>query len=713
MPTAKLTKNQLFAAISLALAVGTFLLYLPVRHNGFTNFDDDAYITQNPHVISGLNWANVRWGFTHVHAAYWIPLTWISHMIDCQLFGLNPGGHHLVSVLFHIANTLLLFFWLNQLTAATWRSAFVAALFAWHPLHVESVAWACERKDVLSTFFWMLALIAYSHYAKLWMSGRSSIAVTHYLLALFFFACGLMSKPMVVTLPCALLLVDFWPLGRFGAQAGFSVRNFSLLLLEKVPFFAVGAAGSAVGFLTVTVGGAVSGDTLSYRITNALASYVRYLSKIFWPTDLSIFYPFQSHDIMLGLAISSVILLMVCSIAFTLLSRQWPYLFVGWFWFLGTLVPVIGIIQAGSQSMADRFTYVPSIGMFVLVTWGLADFFTSPHGKNFLTALAVAALVACLALTSIQIKYWRSSLTVFQHALAVTTDNYVADACLGEALEAAGDDDNALKYCRRAVQINPHYSPGHFFLGIVLWRMGDAKGACDELNIASKAEGYNPIIQYNFGKFLLEQDSLDEAVSRFKAALDDEPDFAEAQNALGKTLLKQGRLEQAANQMARAVKLAPDNAQFHYDLGTVLFRNSKTDQAIAEFSETVRLKPDFALAHENLAVALAGQGKLNEAIEQFSKVVQLQPNDTDAHFNLGFALLQNHQPAAAAAQFSEEARLAPNETRAHYRLAQALEQQANFVEAVVHYREALRLTPDFPDAKKELDEILAVHPELR
>jgi tetratricopeptide (TPR) repeat protein len=712
MPTAKLTKNQWFAAICLVLAVGTFLLYLPVRHNGFTNFDDDGYITQNPHVTSGLNWANVRWGFTHVHSAYWIPLTWISHMIDCQLFGLNAGRHHLVSVLFHIANTLLLFWWLSQFTGAIWRSAFVAALFAWHPLHVESVAWACERKDVLSAFFWMLSIITYSYYAKLWTSGRRSMAITNYLLALFFFACGLMSKPMVVTLPCALLLVDLWPLERFWTRAGFSARKLSMLLLEKVPFIALAAAGSAIGFLTVTGGGAVSGDTLSYRVTNALASYIRYISKIFWPTDLSIFYPFLTHGL-LALAITSVVLLTVCSIAFVLLSRQWPYLFVGWFWFLGTLAPVIGVIQAGSQSMADRFTYIPGIGMFILVTWGLADFFGSQAGKKFLAAAAIGALAACLALTSIQIRYWRSSITVFRHALAVTTDNYVADACLGQALDAIGDDDDALGYCQNAVRTDTYYSPGHFFLGIVLWKKGDTKDAYDHLNIASKTDGSNPIVQYNFGKFLQEQGRLNEAAARFNAALQDEPDFAEAHNALGKTFLKQGKWEPAASQLSQAVMLAPANAQFHYDLGTVLLQNSRVDQAIAEFSEAVRLKPDFAQAYENLAVALASQGKLDQAIGQFSKVVQLQPEDSEARFNLGFALLQNHQPATAAAQFSEEVRLTPNETKAHYRLAQALEQQNNFTQAVIHYRQALRLTPGFPEAKKELDEILAAHPELR
>ena len=712
MPTAKLTRNQLCVSISVVLALVTFLLYLPARHNGLTNFDDDGYITNNSHVNTGLTAANIHWAFTQVHAGYWIPLTWISHMVDCQLFGLNAGYHHLISVLFHIANTLLLFFWLYRLTAAIWRSAFVAALFAWHPLHVESVAWACERKDVLSMFFWMLALIAYAHYVKQQEGQKYSNAIRNYLLALLMFACGLMSKPMVVTLPCVLLLVDFWPLGRFtttGATTG--IRRFGMLFLEKIPFFALAAVGSAIGFLTQTIGGAVSGDTLSYRVMNALGSYIRYISKIFWPTNLSIFYPFPAHG-MLGMAIASVFLLGICSFIIIFLSRRWPYLFMGWFWFLGTLAPVIGVIQAGSQSMADRFTYIPSIGFFILITWGAADFFSSPSGKKFIAVAAVVALSACCVLTSIQISYWVSSITVFRHALAVTTDNYVADACLGQALDAIGDDTGALPYCQQAVQINPDYPPGQFFLGVVLWKKGDENDALVHLNTAAQAESYDSIFQYDLGKFLLEHGQGDRAAARFSAALDDDPEFPEAYNALGKTYLKQGKLPQAAAALSKAVALEPGNAQFHYDLGTVLLTGSQTDRAIAEFLEAVRLKPDFADAQENLAVALAGQGQLAEAIGHFSQVAELRPNDPEAHFNLGLAYLNNHQPVDAAAQFSEELRLAPNLAKAHYRLAQALEEANQPAEAVAHYREALRLTPNFTEAQKEMDEILAAHPQL-
>lgn len=706
MSMARLTKSRLLAVICVALAVGTFVLYLPVRHNGFTNFDDNGYITDNAHINTGLTKANILWGFTHMMAGYWIPLTWISHMMDCQLFGLDAGPQHLVSVLFHIANSLLILAWLYQLTGALWRSAFVAALFAWHPLHVESVAWACERKDVLSTFFWMLALMAYTRYARARLAANHSRAALDYFLVLLFFACGLMSKPMVVTLPCVLLLVDFWPLQRFNTSM------FQRLFVEKIPLFILAAIGSAIGFFTQKAGGAVSGDPLSFRLMNALGGYVRYISKLFWPVNLAIFYPFPAHG-MVFMAVVGAVLLGACSLAFILLAGRWPYLFTGWFWFLGTLTPVIGIIQAGSQSMADRFSYIPSIGLFILVTWGMADFFETRREKIIPAAAATAVLAACVVLTSIQIRYWRSSITVFTHALAVTTDNYVADACLGQALDAVGRDHEALRYCRQAVQIDPDYPPGQFFLGEVLWKEGDTTNAFVHLNAATKAAPHDPIFQYNLGKFLLEHGLTDKAGGYFIGALKENPDFAEAHNALGKTFLDEGKLPQAAVELSQAVALEPDNAQFHYDLGTVLLAASQSTQAVAQFSEALRLKPDFAEAQKNLAVTLAGQNKLDEAIPHFLKAVQLQPNNADAYFNLGFAYLNDQQPARAAAQFLQELRLTPNETKAHYRLAQALEQQNKLPEAVDEYRQALRLTPDFPAAKKELAEILAAHPKLR
>jgi tetratricopeptide (TPR) repeat protein len=735
MFAARLTRNQQFALVGIVLALGTLILYWPMLRNGFTNFDDDAYITGNPHVKAGLTWSGVVWAFKTDRGALWFPLTWVSHMLDCQLYGLNPGGHHLTNLLFHIANTLLLFLLLNHLTGALWRSGFVAALFAWHPLHVESVAWAAERKDVLSAFFWMLTLLAYTRYVTSgkWQVTRTASFLSrvtchvslYYWLALFFFACGLMSKPMVVTLPFVLLLLDFWPLNRFRwtnppaekfpsiSELAVSVKSIAGLILEKLPFLALSAAGSVVTYLAQKHGGAMSDDSLSFRVANALWAYVRYVSKVLWPVDLAVIYPFQERGLA-GLAIAAALLLTLWSGLFILLARRRPWLFVGWFWFLGTLVPVIGLVQVGAQSMADRFAYLPSIGLFILVVWGLTDFFgPQPRRQKILALTGIAALAGCLAVTSVQLKYWRNSITLFSHAVAVTADNYVAYASLGQALDAIGLEDQALTFCRESVRIEPHYPLGQFFLGMVLWKKGAPNEAIGPLNAAAKSMPQDPVVQYNLGKFLLEHGQPDGAVAHFAAALNDNPDFSEAHNALGKTFLAQGKLQPAAGQLSLAAELDPGNPQFHYDYGTVLLANSNLDEAVAQFSEATRLKPDFADAQGNLAVAFARQGKTAEAIAHFSRAVELQPDNPGMHFNLGLALLDHHQPAEAAAQFSEDLRLVPNETKAHYRLAQALQQQNKPADAVLHYRKALRLAPNFPEAKNELDQILAAHPELK
>jgi protein O-mannosyl-transferase len=713
------SKKQMTVAICLALAAGTIALYSPIVGHDFLNYDDDAYITQNPHVTSGLSWINIVWAFTSGYAANWHPLTWISHMMDCQFFGLNPAGHHLVNLLFHAANTALLFILLNYMTGATWRSAFVAALFAWHPLHVESVAWAAERKDVLSAFFWMLTLLCYARFTQSRVhSPESTVRSTpssplFYVLALLFFACGLMSKPMVVTLPFVLLLLDFWPLRRVeGTKGTPRTQALARLAVEKIPFFALSLIGSVITYLAQKTGGAVVNRPFPFRISNALWAYERYISKIFWPSDLSIVYPFPGHGLLLT-AIQSAILLMLCSILFIFLSRRWPYLFVGWFWFLGMLVPVIGIVQIGSASMADRYTYLPAIGLFIAITWGFADLFERPRTKPVLIAATGGSLVACLWLTSIQIMYWRNSITLFRHALAVTMDNFVACSCLGQALDSAGDEKDAMVYCNEAVRINPDYPAGQFFLAQALWKSGDQAQALSHINAATRASAHDSNFQYILGKFLFEHGKADDAITRFTAALDIDPGFAEAHNALGKVYLQQGQLQKATDELSQAVRLEPDNAQFHYDLGTVLLRGSQPTQAITEFTEAVRLQPDFPVAHENLAVALANQGDMADAIEHFARAADLQPNDPETHFNLGFAYLNTHQAAQAAEQFQDEVRLSPNEPKAHYRLAQALQEQNELSQAVSEYRQTLRLSPSFADAKKELDEILAAHPDLR
>ncbi len=517
--------------------------------DNFINYDDPDYILGNAHVDHGLTWTGIVWAFTSSDAANWHPLTWISHMMDCQFFDLHPAGHHLMNLLLHTANTLLLFLLLKNMTGAIWRSAFVAAAFAWHPLHVESVAWASERKDVLSAFFWMLTLLAYARYAALDKpAGKERDAIlspiTHhwspsYWLALLFFACGLMSKPMVVTLPFVLLLLDFWPLKRFKVQgSALHVQNLGKLLLEKIPFLALTVV-SCVITMSVQNGARWSTASLGlpFRLENAAMSYVRYISKIFWPTDLALIYPYP-HSWPPGAVIAVAIVLVMLTAVFISQAKRFPYLAVGWLWFLGTLVPTLGIVQVGVQSMADRYSYLPSIGIFILVAWGANDLFERwPDRKIFQLVAAGLALAGCLAVTAVQLTYWKDSLTIFLHTVQVTTDNYAADDCLGKSLDNIGQTNAAAEFYREAVTLEPDYPMAQFDLGLLDVEQGKAAEASNHLAAAARLDPHNSVMQFDFGVFLAQHGAPAQAAGSFEAALADQPDFPEAREQL--SLLQQ------------------------------------------------------------------------------------------------------------------------------------------------------------------------------
>ncbi|HTV63147.1 MAG TPA: hypothetical protein VMH30_11320 [Verrucomicrobiae bacterium] len=555
MSLADFIRKRPATTICLGLAVVTVLVYLPMLRDNFINYDDPDYILGNAHVNHGLTWNGVVWAFTSSNAANWHPLTWISHMIDCQFFDLHPAGHHLMNLLFHTANVLLLFLLLKNMTGAIWRSAFVAAAFAWHPLHVESVAWASERKDVLSAFFWMLSLLAYVKYAAnsriLPPSGRDNsntpppseprphnsfrpLTSPSYWLALLFFACGLMSKPMVVTLPFVLLLLDFWPLRRFDLHGSwFHIRNLGKLLLEKIPFFALTIA-SCIITMRAQNGARWSTASLGFpfRLENAAMSCVRYISKTFWPTDLALIYPYP-HSWPLGAVIAVAIVLALLTAIFISQARRFPYLLMGWLWFLGTLVPTIGIVQVGVQSMADRYSYLPSIGIFVLVAWGANDLFERwPDRKKFLRVAAGLALAGCLAVTSIQLTYWKNSLTIFAHTVQVTTDNYAADDCLGKSLDNIGQTNAAAAFYNEAVRLEPDYPMAQFDLGLLDVEQGQPAEASNHLAAAARLDPHNPVMQFDFGVFLAQHGAPAQAAGSFKAALADQPDFPEAREQL-------------------------------------------------------------------------------------------------------------------------------------------------------------------------------------
>ncbi len=526
--------RKFFFLICLVLVLGTFALYWPVTTHPFIIFDDDEYVSSNANVNTGLSWANFLWAFTTTTAANWHPLTWLSHQLDCTLFGLNAGGHHLVNLLLHAANALLVFVLLRGATGALWRSAVVAALFAWHPLRVESVAWASERKDVLCAFFFLLTLVCYARKAeggRQKAEGAGSTPKVFYLLAVFFFGCALMSKPMAVTLPFVLLLLDVWPLGRIKNEK-LKIKNWRALLLEKIPFFALSLASCVATFLAQRGGGAVSPVEWQYRLANVPVTYARYVSKTFWPAELSPVYPYVYHWPLLAVIGSGLLVLLVTVLAVALLRTR-PWLATGWFWFLGILVPTVGFVQVGAQSMADRYTYLPGIGLLIVVVWGAAELFSrQPRGKIFGATLAAAALLGCLLATPLQVRHWRDSITLFRHALDVTTDNYVAANVLGKAYEMNGQLTHAVVLYRSAVEIEPRFPQSQFNYGMMLLAFRDQAGALLHLQTAAALEPRNAEVQFNLGVFFARQESWTNAVNCFLNALAVRPDFTSAQKQL-------------------------------------------------------------------------------------------------------------------------------------------------------------------------------------
>jgi tetratricopeptide (TPR) repeat protein len=619
--------------IAALLAVGTFALYWPALRNGFVNYDDDSYVTANARVQSGLTAENFRWAFTHTVAGNWHPLTVLSHMLVCQFYGLNPFGHHLVNVLLHAANAALVFILLRRLTGAVLRSAIMAALFAVHPLRVESVAWVAERKDVLSGFFGLLTLIAYAAYA-----GQSKVqgskSKVPYTLALLFFALGLMSKPMLVTWPLVMLLLDVWPLRRIYDLPS-AIYNLKPLLIEKIPFFLLATLAIIITFRVQQRGGVVA--TLQIlpvgeRVANAFVSYCRYLGKTFWPENLAVFYPLPDHLPPSLVAFAVVIVAGICVASCTLQvagpKTSNHLFFTGWFWFVVTLLPVIGLVQVGQQAMADRYTYLPSLGILILIVWGAAEIFRRrlPQLTWLPAAASAAAIAACCILTHRQISFWQDGEALFRHSIAVTEENYVAHNNLGVALNEKHDTAGAMSEYQECLRLEPNFAPGHMNLGDTL----DALGRRDD------------------------------AIAEYRRALELDPQNDSAHNNLGVALFGQGRSDEAIAQFQAELRLQPDNFGAHNNLGGALYTLGRVNEAIEQFREAVRLKPDYADARVNLAKMLAATGHGAQAVREFQIYFQSKPQNAEARFYFGMALLNERQTNDAIAQFQEVLRLKPD-----------------------------------------------------
>ena len=587
--------------ISLGLIAAVLFVYAQVHQFGFVNWDDPPYVTENPHVLGGLSWQSTRWAFTSTHTGgLWLPLTWLSLMLDVNMWGPAAGGLHVTNVVLHAANAVLLFGLLYRMSGARGRSAFVAALFAVHPLQVESVAWVTERKDVLSTFFLLLTLWAYVAYV-------SRPTVVRYLGTVVVFALGLMAKPMLVTLPFLLLLLDIWPLERLpltGPARSRSARPgggghgpvLMRLLLEKVPLLVMAILTSVATFVAQRSAGAIStigALPLEYRVQIALRSYIAYIAKLLWPSKLAALYPFHapSPSVIAGCA---VILIAITAIA-VLAARRYPYVPVGWFWYLGSLVPVIGLIQVGSQTQADRFTYVPAIGLFIVVAWGAYDLATRwPRGRVALAGAASITLAACSITARVQTGYWRDSLTLWQHTLDVTSENAGGHAYLGLALANLGKTDEAISHYTEAIRIEPKLPDVHVNLANALASQGKTDDAIahyhDELRMRP-----NTINAHNgLGSALDDQGKYAEAIVHYRDALRIDPGSAPVLNNLGIALVNQGNLDEAASYLVEAARLAPDDAETHYNAAAVLEKLGRFREAGRLAEETLRRQPDHA-----------------------------------------------------------------------------------------------------------------------
>jgi tetratricopeptide (TPR) repeat protein len=613
------------------------------------NFDDPQYVGDNRSLTRGLTWQGVSWAFTTRHAGNWHPLTWLSHMLDVRLFGLDAGAHHLTSVALHVANTLLLFGLLHAMTGALVRSAFVAALFAVHPLHVESVAWVAERKDVLSALFFFLTLWAYVAYVRKQRPAR-------YVLVLGLFALGLMAKPMLVTLPFVLLLLDYWPLAR--AQEPSARRR---LILEKLPLLGLAVASSVVTFVVQRQAGAVKAlDALPLdrRLANAVVAYVAYVGETLWPARLAAIYPYPASLPGWWVAGATLVLIGASVWAIRAAPRH-PYLCVGWLWYLGTLVPVIGLVQVGSQPMADRYTYIPLVGLFILIAWGIPDLLSGwPHLRPALGAAAALAIFACTIVARRQVEHWSSSVEVWQHALAVTRENYRAENNLAHALAKLGRTGEAIPHYAEALRIKPDFAEAHNNLGAALADRGRMDEAIDHYSEAVRLLPDYVEARNNLAVALTAEGRHDEAVRHFSEALRLDPTLATSHNNLGVALAKQGRLEEAIRHFSEALRLDPDYAEArrnlavaHNGLGAALADQGQLDEAIAQYSESKHLDPDRVDAHSNLAAALAARGRADEAIRELLEALRLAPGDADLHYDLGVMLARTGRRAEALGQF--------------------------------------------------------------
>jgi len=601
----------------LLLVAATILAFAPIVHTRFVDYDDDIYVSANAHIQQPIHASSLRWALTSFYASNWHPVTWLSHMIDWAAYGRKPLGHHLTSLLVHLASVLVLFFALERMTGAPGRSAFAAALFAVHPLHVESVVWLAERKDVLCALFWFLSIAAYARWLE---TPRLSLRVAVALFATL----ALMSKPMAVTLPLTLLLLDFWPLGRRRPRAARAA------VLEKAPLFVISAAAAWLTVMAQHAGQSIStiaACPLGQRFGNAVVAYITYLVKTAWPVQLAAFYPHPGGTLPAWKIIGAAGVLVLFSVVAVRLRRARPYLLFSWLWYLVTLVPVIGLLQVGEQGMADRYTYIPLVGIFVALSWGAGDVVLSLAARGdrrgrtrIALAAAIGVVLILIGVTRFQVRFWKDGETLFTRALAVTERNDVAHAHLGMLRGRQGRLEEADAHFREALRIRPSSALAHLDLGTNLIR----------------------------------QEKTDEALVEFRVALRLDPGFTAARIGLGTVLSNSGRLDEAVSQFSEALRADPANAEAHDRAATALAQLGRKDEAYAHFAEAIRIDPLRADTQCNWGTALATQSRYREAAAHFAEAIRLSPTLARAHFSLAAAsfFLEDYEGAWREARLS-------------------------------------------------------------
>ena len=656
-------ERVIIIGLCLLLIAGVVAVYAQTAGFGLVAYDDPFYVTVNPQVLGGLTWDGVKWAFTTMHAGNWFPLVWLSLMLDRTL-GAAAGGFHLVNIALHIANTILLFWVLKRYTKAVWASFFVSALFALHPLHVESVAWITERKDVLSMLFWLLTMLAYLRYVEIPTTKR-------YVIICAVFSLGLMSKSMLVTLPFVLVLMDYWPLKQLWPEEKSNSVTIGRLLFEKIPLLSLSVASCVMTVIAQKSWGAVAKISIvpfNQRVGNALVSYCDYILKTFWPVDLAVFYPHPIKSLAVWKVAVSLAVLVAITIVVILLRRR-RYLLVGWFWYVGTLVPVIGLVQVGGQALADRYTYVPLTGIFIMLAWAAGDFVAQRRFRQILAGVASSAIIGVLgAMTFVQVSYWRDTMSLFTHCAAVTPDNVIVRKYLGIGFAEKGDPESAVREFEAALRFEPN----------------------DTRTL------------YNIAGMQARQGRIDEAIEYYNRVLKLKPGDADTCVAIASIRAARGEFERAIDSYREGLKYNSGDAEMRSGLGLMLLQLNRVDEGITELEQSVKIKADSA-AYCNLGLAWAQKGRLNRAMECYAKSIQLKPDNAKARYNLGNAYFAQNMPEKAIAEYRRAIQAVPDYALAHNMLAAVFMRTGKIAEAITEYEKAVKIEPDNKDALAGLE----------